>query len=358
MLAKYLHRLSDRSVADIRAYADVTHRRIPGTFGQDLGTFDLEGQHTIALERHDIVWGIGVRYFNDRVVNSPGLAFLPARLKSSLITFFLQDEISLIPQTLRLTLGSKLERNQFTGFEFQPTARLSWIIERNQFLWGAISRAVRTPSRIDRDFHIPGNPPYLLSGGPDFKSETLLAYEIGYRISSPDITLDVATFYNVYNNLRSVEQGPPGVLANGLEALSYGAEIMVDYNLSQWWRLRTGYSLFHKEVVLKEWSRDVSNGQAEGNDARHRLQIHSLMDLPWNLQLDMWLRYVDRLPNANAVVPGFLTLDTRIGIDITDQISCSLVGQHLLQNSHPEFGAPATRKELQRGVLVRTRITL
>jgi len=355
MMGRYAHRIGDRSVVEIRAYADVTHRRIPGTFGQDLGTFDIEGQHTIALDRHDIVWGIGFRYFNDRIVNSASLAFLPARLQSSLVTFFLEDAIILIPQTLRLTFGSKFERNHYTGFEFQPTARLSWNIESNQFLWAAVSRAVRTPSRIDRDFHIPGNPPYVLSGGPDFKSETLMAYEIGYRVSLTDLTLDVATFYNLYDNLRSLE---PGVLGNGLEALSYGAEFAVDYNLSQWWRLRTGYSLFHKLIALKEWSRDVSNGQSEGNDARHRLQIHSFMDLPWNLQLDLWMRYVDRLPNANAVVPGFVTLDARLGIRITDRISLSIVGQHLLQKSHPEFGAPSTRSELQRGVVVKTGISL
>ncbi|HEX9615577.1 MAG TPA: TonB-dependent receptor [Bacteroidota bacterium] len=359
VLVNYDFNLSPISKVAIKAYADMTHRRIPGTFGEDLGTFDIDAQHSVILESHSIVWGVGLRHFNDRVVNSTALAFLPDRQKFSLVTAFVQDKIDLVSDFLSLMIGSKFERNHYTGYEVQPSVRLSLTLSSSQFLWGAVSRAVRTPSRIDRELFAPGNPPYIvIAGGPGFKSESVIAYALGYRFSSPGFSLDALTFFNSYDDLRSLEPGPPPVLSNGLEAESYGAEVAVQYQLTDWWRVRTGYSLFQKEVRLKPWSADLNNGQAEGNDPRHRVKFHSLMDLPGNVTADAWIRYVDKLPNRNAVVPGFLTMDVQIGIGITENVSVSIVGQHLLQKSHPEFGAPATRKEFERQVFLRASLTL
>lgn len=359
LLARYALEINDVSNIEIRGYGDVTHRRIPGTFGEDLGTFDIEAQHSVTLGHHQIVWGAGFRHYNDRVINSAALAFLPARLKHDLLTAFVQDEFAIIPKTLRLTIGSKFERNYYTGFEVQPSVRISWMASQTMFVWAAVSRAVRTPSRIDRDFHIPGDPPHaFLAGGPDFISESVIAFEMGSRFSSPMTTIDVAVFYNTYDDLRTYEPSVPPVLRNGLAASSYGTEIDVNHSIADWWRLEAGYALFNKEPRLKEWSNDVNVGQGEGNDARHRFKVRSLMDLTPFLQLDAWVRYVDRLPNANAIVPAYVTADVRLGFQVSNHVSVSLLGRHLVETSHPEFGSPSTRKEVRRQVSIKAGVTL
>ena len=152
----------------------------------------------------------------------------------------MQDEIPFAGDRLRLTLGTKIEHNDYTGVEVEPGGRLGWTLSERQMLWGAVSRAVRTPSRIDRDFYAPSSAPFLLAGGPGFVSEEVLAYELGYRSRPHErLSLAVATFYNDYDNLRSVEQiNPPApfpiVLANGQTGSSYGAELTAEYRASDY----------------------------------------------------------------------------------------------------------------------------
>ena len=83
----------------------------------------------------------------------PGARFLglaPAVLDQNLYSAFLQDEI-LLGHDWSATIGSKVEHNDYTGFEVEPNVRLEWGFAPGQALWSAISRAARTPSRFDRD---------------------------------------------------------------------------------------------------------------------------------------------------------------------------------------------------------------
>jgi iron complex outermembrane receptor protein len=353
VLGRWTHTVDEHSSFEIQSYFDRTHRILPNTFGENLNTYDFDFQHRLhSAGLIDFTWGVGFRYYMDDVENTPVLAFLPPNLDFRLYTAFLQDEITIV-EHLSLTLGSKFERNDFTGLQFQPSARLSWLVSPDHFLWTSVSRAVRTPSRIDRDLYVPGVPPYLLAGGPNLRSEKLVALELGYRFSSRLATLDVATFYNLYDDLRSVEPGPPWVIANGLEGTSSGAEIVLSCQPTDWWRLRTGYVFFQEFIAVKPGSHDINMGLGEGNDARHRLKIHSLMNLTKHIELDAWLRGVSDLTLASAPVPGFVTLDLRLALNVSRNLAVSVTGQNLLRDRHPEFGSPAARNEIERAVLGR-----
>src|SRR6185295_13075272 len=187
VLGRWTHPLGAGSDLKVQMYWDRTWRRIPDTFSENLNTYDLDAQHRFPLgERNQIVWGGGYRLMADEVGSSTNLAFLPARRNLQLFSIFAQDEITLAPERLKVTLGSKLEHNDFSGFEAEPSIRLAWTPDERQTIWGAVSRAVRSPSRIDSEVYVPAPPvaPGVtnLAGGPNFDSEKLLAFELGYRV--------------------------------------------------------------------------------------------------------------------------------------------------------------------------------
>ncbi|HEX4602217.1 MAG TPA: TonB-dependent receptor, partial [Gemmatimonadales bacterium] len=207
VIAQWSHTVSPTSTVAAQLYYDRTHRNVPGTFGEDLDSYDVDVQHHTRLgARHDVVWGLDYRLINDRVTNSAALAFVPPHVARQWFTGFLQDEITLVPERLQLALGTKLEHNDYTGFEVQPSGRVTWTLTPSTTLWAAVSRALRTPSRIDRELFAPSQPPYILEGGPNFHSEQELAYELGYRHQARALALAVATFYSHYTGLRSLEE--------------------------------------------------------------------------------------------------------------------------------------------------------
>jgi len=319
-------------------------------------TLDVDYQHRRALGvRQELVWGAGYRVTHDQVGNSPGVAFLPTQVTENLLSAFAQDEITL-ERHLRLTVGTKLEHNHWTGFEVQPSVRLSWVPDDRRTLWGAISRAVRTPTRYDEDivFYTAAGTP-LLEGSNAFVSEELLAYEIGYRTQvRTGLTVDVTTYYNVYDHLRSNEPAAPPAafpyhFANRLSADTWGAELRVSAQAASWWRLHAGYAYYGKSLSLDPRSYDPTGGKNEGDDPANRFVLRSLMDLPDRFELDGTLRYVARLPAP--VVPAYTELDLRLGWNATDALELSLTGQNLLHARHPEFGPPSPlRQEVQRSV--------
>ena len=359
LLGRWTHRFSPDSDLRLQWYYDRTCRDIPASISESLATHDFDLQHRfLAGERNEFVWGFGYRRTDDHVVNPPTLAFLPGDLRQETFSSFVQDEISLVPERLTLTLGTKVEHNDYTGWEFQPGTRLAWKPTAKQTVWTAVSRAVRTPSRIDRDLYAPGTPPFtILQGGPDFESEKLLAYELGYRVQpSSRLSLSVAAFYNDYDDLRSIEQvTPPAtrpvVIGNGLTAYSYGAEFTADYHVTDNWRLQAGYTRLIVHLRPKPDSTDSGAGLSEANDANHQVFLRSSLDLPWRLQLDAGLRHVGEIREQG--VPAYEELDVRLAWQATRQLELSIVGQNLLDASHPEFGTATSRQEIERAVYAR-----
>jgi iron complex outermembrane receptor protein len=354
-IGRWSHRFSDRSDLKLQLYYDQTSRRIPNTFTEVLRTYDVDFQHRFPLgNRQSIVWGLGYRLNKDKVTNSPALAFLPARISRQAFSGFVQDEIVLLKDRLQLTIGTKIEHNQFTGFEYQPSGRLAWKINQRQMVWGAISRAVRTPSRIDRELFAPSSPPFLLAGGPGFHSEELSAYELGYHAQlSERLSMSLATFLNIYDDLRSIERLNPSasfpvVIANGLKGKSYGAELTGSYRITDRWRLRAGYTELRIQIDPKPGSTDTTRGSGESHDPNRQFSLRSSLDLPRHVEFDAGLRFVGSI--ANQKVPAYSELDVRWGWRPTPKLEFSVVGQNLLHDRHTEFGSPNNRKEIERSV--------
>jgi len=355
VVAKWSHTISEQSSLAAQLYYDRTHRDIPGLFGEDLDTYDVDVQHGTRLgARHDVVWGLGYRLINDRIVNSSFLAFLPAHVAREWFTGFVQDEIGLVPNRLHVALGTKIEHNDYTGFEIQPSGRVNWRLSPSGTLWAAVSRALRTPSRIDRDLFARVSPTSVLAGGPGFHSEEELAYELGFRHQQGSVALSVATFYSRYHGLRSVEQlHPPAadtlVIGNGQDGESYGAELTADYRVADRWRVRAGYTELRVHVWPNPGSTDMSGGASESHAPDRQFFLNSSVDLPADLRFDAGLRAIDDI--SNQQVPGYAELNARLSWQPMPALELSVVGQNLLHRRHVEFGAPGpTRRDIERGL--------
>src|SRR2546425_727732 len=242
----------------------------------------------------------------------------------------------------------------YVGFEVQPSGRVNWRLSSSGTVWAAVSRALRSPSRIDRELFAPAQPPYFLAGGPGFHSEEELAYELGYRHQEGSLALSVATFYSRYHGLRSLEQtNPPAAtpiaIGNRQAGESYGAELTAADRVSDRWRLRAGYTELRVHIWPNPGSTDRSRGASESHTPDRQFFLWSSVDLPADLRLDAGLRAIDDI--SNQQVPAYAELNAKLSWQPMTNVDLSLVGQNLLHDRHVEFGAPGpTRREIERGV--------
>ena len=345
--ATWQHRLADGSQLQLFGYYDGTNRSVGSTLGYSLNTYDLEAQHSFTLgERHDIVWGGGLRVYQDQFNAATGaLAFVPARRVQSLSDIFAQDTIALT-ERLKLTVGMKLEDDPYSGWAPLPSGRLSWKADDGVLLWSAVSRAVRAPTRFDRDLlavEVPGV--LLLTGNHDFQSEKLTAYEVGTRVQPTSTTsFSVSGFYNVYDDLRSVEfvqsNGLPLITAwgNMMEGETYGVEIWGDYRPTPWWRLSAGFNVLHEALHFKAGASRLNNLGEAGNDPHHQASVRSSIDLGDDVTWDLDLRQIGALPNSP--VPSYFELNAKIAWRVSQAVELSLSGLNLLHAHHLEYVQP------------------
>ena len=281
--------------------------------------------------RHSFIYGLEYRLAHDNIQNPTAtqFAFIPEERNMQLFSAFLQDEISLIEEHLSATLGSKFEHNDFSGFEIQPSVRLAYNPATNQTIWAGISRAVRTPTRIEVDWEVP---PLISNQSRDlYKSESVIAYEAGYRIQLfRKLSYDITLFYNQYDRLRSLENIPAGpYFRNEFEGDGYGFSISQTYQPLEWWRLRLNYA--YLETRLKESDNHLPlpfpgfGVETEGNDPRNLFTAHSSFNLPFNIEFDQVLRFVDELPNP--VVPAYFELDLRLAWHPQQNLELALIGR-------------------------------
>jgi iron complex outermembrane receptor protein len=373
VLARWRRSSSESSDLQVRAYYDYTRRDDP-SFLDTLHTFDIDVQQRVAASaRHEILWGASYRLTSNRNRSGGIFAVDPEKSADHLLSGFIQDQMTL-SESVRLTLGTKLEENDFSGFEAQPSIRIAWSPRDDQTVWSAVSRAVRVPTRLERDIAIevtpPGSNPVIgLLGNDDFEAERLTAYEAGYRRQvGTDLSLDLALFYNDYDRLASLELGAPFVGSDGrivvpivnenlTSGRTRGAEIQVEWSPVTHWRLTANYT--HLDMSLTPSGGDVNRGEwREGSTPRSMAGLRSWLSLGERLELDAQLRYQSRIRRMPDVVTGagidaYTELDVRVGWRASDQWDLAVIGQNLLDDGHAEFGPLESRGEIERSVLVK-----
>jgi len=355
VLGRYSTRTGDGGDVVAQAYYDRTERNHPGTFREALNTFDVEFEHRLAaLGQNRVIWGAGVRYSQDNVENSAAQAFIPPDRSLTWAHVFVQDDYAIRPD-LDLIAGVKMETNDYTGVEWLPNIRLAWRPSSNQLAWTAFSRAVRAPSRIDRDFYSPGVPPYFLIGSDRFVSEIANVYELGYR-AQPIATLsfNINAFYDDNRRLRSLAPTPAGAQwANDIEGSTTGIEAWATWQATPWWRLVAGVTALRQRLAVNAGAVDLGGLATLGNDPNHWWLLRSSMDLPYNLELDVLVRGVGALPNP--VVPAYTAADARLGWHATPSTELWVKFTNLFDPGHAEWGAPAARVEFERAFFVGVR---
>lgn len=343
VLGRWSKRLDNGSLR-LQAYYDQQDRSDAGVAGgaaiEEARTVDFAFEHDFALGRHDIVWGVGQRTWRDRFTNTTNPFVLePESQTVSLANIFAQDTLALRPD-LKLIFGTKLEYSSFSRWAVMPDVRLAWQATPRDFLWAAVSRAVRPPSRLERDLTAPG----IVETSPSFQSEKLTAYELGWRTQpTARANASVSLFYNDYSDLRTTSLsdagGFPVHFGNGLEGHSYGLEAWGSYSPLAWWRVTPGVSLLHKDFHLKPGATDIAGIQTVlGHDPAHQFFLRSYMDLPHDTELYGGIRQVGGLDAIG--VRGYWEADLRWAWHVSPNLELSLAGSNVLHVRHAEASQP------------------
>jgi iron complex outermembrane receptor protein len=361
LLARWIRRSSSAGETTVQAYYDYFYRRVPQQYRGVLHTFDLDVQHRRGFGgRHVAVVGGGYRqYRGDDLGDGPGFFFDPQQRVSHRSNVFAQAQLALTGGVF-LTLGTKVEHNEFTGAEVQPMVGARWT-RGSQTLWGTVARAVRVPTRFDTDLRIrvPNTPIIALTGSEDFRSESVIALEAGYRTRiGQRFSVDVAVYDNRYDELRSQELSapvPPGLpiqLMNLMNGVTRGVEITSRVQAAPWWQVEGGYTHLWKRFTFDPGSSDPTGGVNEANDPRHAFKLRSYMTVGARVEVDGFLRYYSALPNPP--VDAYSELDARVGYRVQPGWELALVGSNLLHTNHLEFRGGTPPEFFQRAVALRS----
>jgi iron complex outermembrane receptor protein len=358
-LARWQH-MTEGSQLQLQAYVDQTQRRAP--LGGDafvLHTYDLEIQDSVSAGANQrLVFGAGERINSYDITNSATLLFVPPSRALTLGDLFAQDTISL-SQPLKLTIGLKLEDDPYWGWTPLPDVRLAWNVAARTFLWAAVSKAIRSPTPFDDDVVEKSAGSVALTGNPNFEPERLTAYEIGYRGEPTKlISLSVSAFYNVYDELRSIEPSPitgffPLKWGNGIEGDTYGLEAWASVEITDWWRLGPGVRWLHEHLWFKPGESGLLGVAQVGDDPSTQASLRSSMDLGRAMTFDTALEHVAALPSPAA--PGYYDLTARYAWQVSRAVSLSLSGFNLTQAHHIEFALPYGEK-ISRSFIAEARV--
>ena len=368
LLGRWVNHADGNTISTLQAYWDYA-KRDELYIEQQHNTFDLDFQQQLNLnEKHQLVWGLGYRHLESDYTNS--FAVRVDDQSRDLFSGFIQDEIAISPDELTLTLGSKLEHNDFTGWEVQPSARIMWFAQPGHTLWGSISRAVRTPSAIEDSGQVVSGliaPPPLftptflyLQGSSSLKSESLIAYELGYRFHGSNyFSLDSTLFYNDYDDVVSYETSVPDInVDNKLDGYTYGLELSASWQVNSNWNLSSNYSYLRSNFKAASDSTDITSAAIiENASPEHMFSVHSSLDVSEDIAWDLWLNYTDSIqPSATfseQVIDDYLSLNTRFGWQVNPHLNFSVTANNILDSRHSEYVGEffSVPTELERSVI-------
>jgi iron complex outermembrane receptor protein len=356
LLGRWQRAFAGGASAEVQAYFDRSERDQARTFIETLEIADLEARYTGApAGRHRFTVGGGYRRAYDRTGSDFGPVMVPSNRELQWLNVFAQDEITLRPD-LVLTLGLRAEENSYTGWESMPSARLAWLAAPRHLIWTALSRAVRSPSRIDTDFATTSAAgPVPL--GPNFVSEVADVLELGYRAQpTARLSYSFTGFAHEYDRLRSLETRPgqPAQIENRVDGSTRGVEGWGALQVTERWRLSGGFVLLDQDLEREPGS--TANAVGEARDPSHQWMLRSSHNLGAHLDLDLQVRRMGALPSPN--VPAYTALDARLAWRATRALEIALAGQNLTDPSHPEFGAAPARAEIPRTILLSARLAL
>ena len=354
ILGRWNHIFSSRADTTFQFYFDRYTRSGPSAH-ETRNTYDFEFQNHLVLgSRQDLIWGVGFRPSSDQTVGTIDGSFVPADWNGIFFNTFVQDQITLRPDRVLLSVGTKLENDYFAGFDFDPSVRIAWTPNKRQTFWAAVSRAARTPTRRSEGLQaalaaLPGPTEILLEGNSKIKSEHVNAYELGYRAQlNPRLSLGTTAFINTYRDLESIEPLPPFTntnppvtvipmqLSNKMNGTTYGLEVHGNWKVNHLWTLSPAYSFLHMDLRLDPTSLDsVSVADGEGSNPGNQAQLRSHLEPLHGLAWDANAYFVGRLPAQG--VPSYTRLDTQMSWKISEELTLSVVGQNLLKDRHAEF---------------------
>lgn len=356
VMFKWENTISTTSGTYVQAYIDNAIRDY-SYLGQEQNTFDVDFQHHwMVAEKHHVTWGAGGRYTYQSIDESPVFDHLSNHRYDVLYSLFAEDKITLLPETLEAVIGSKLEHNPYTGLEAQPSARLAWFLSEQQTAWAGISRAVRTPNFVEHNFNtiVSVMPPGTLGtgtpagfvkwqGNPAMESETLIAYELGYRARPTNkFSVDVTGYYHDFNRLATLERSalfPAPDMAfflrfdNRASGEVYGAEVSATYDAAENWRLVSAYTLSRLSLHRDAGSTDNLEEPLEGRTPRNKVSLHSYWNVTEELMVDNGVYFVDNLSG----IPAYMRVDARVAWQPVAVVELGLVGQNVFDHAHPEF---------------------
>jgi len=358
--------LSDQSSIMLQTYYDRVRYKLLPIANFDAESFDIDFQHRFPLfNRHDLTWGGNYRLYHNKFLDTDIISFSPRTQTNHMYSGFIRDEITLIPERLYFSIGTRLDHNDFTGLEIQPNARFMWTPNPENSIWMAVSRAVRTPSRAENDIKIksmqldsiagfPALPLPILAvfqGAHNFNSEKMIAYELGYRHQfSSQASVDIAGFINDYSQLRDFSFGALA-LSTGLpkqfllstmannqaSALTYGFEVSADWKPRHNWRLQGNYSFIDMQISSNQLTRnfDPTTSGADKVTPQHQFSVRSNYDLSDKLAVNLWLRYTSNISYYH--IPGFVTMDAKLAYRPTKNTELFVAGQNLFSQNHQEL---------------------
>jgi iron complex outermembrane receptor protein len=363
VLGRWTHKVNDDSDFSLQVYYDY-FKNNTGTYSDTTNTFDLDFHDRFMVgKRNEVVWGAGYRFYRTETPAGPFVYWTPDSQNRNLFNFFVQDTFAVVPDHLHLTVGSKLEHNDFDGFQLEPSGRLLWTPDDRNSFWGAISRATRSPATINTAMNlttavvpvpvgggvsVPAEE--VLQGNPNFVSEKEVAYELGYRCQlNKSFSVDTRCFYNNYTHALTVSTGAiragnplviPVTFGNGGQEDSYGGEISGNLRVTANWRLSASYSLLHSTDYLSPGSKGIVFPVGYAQSApQHQAQLHSYLDITKNLQFNAAVYFTSSVGEFN--VPAFWSTDLNLAWEPAIGLQISAGVRNLFDNQHPEFGTTA-----------------